>query len=222
VYSPSYSLPQQTAANYGLELADGVDPLQLWAYTRFMEQAGGIPMPGYSVTLPPFAKGEPKTDNAAYRPDPALLGLLNVRYVVAEYDLPVQGLELRARFADTRVYENLLGLPRAWIQPFDAAPGENARPVELSAWKPNLSRLVADGPGLLVLSEVTYPGWRAWVDGHEVPLELTAGLLRSVRLDAGKHHVVVAYQPRSLAAGLGLWVVGVVIVLRRLREKWVG
>ncbi len=32
VYSPSYDLPQQTAAFYKLQLADGIDPLQLQSY----------------------------------------------------------------------------------------------------------------------------------------------------------------------------------------------
>ena len=43
VYSPSYSLPQFTAALYGLELADGIDPIQMANYETFMEQASGIP-----------------------------------------------------------------------------------------------------------------------------------------------------------------------------------
>ncbi len=35
VYSPSYSLPQQTAAFWRLELADGIDPLQLISYSQY-------------------------------------------------------------------------------------------------------------------------------------------------------------------------------------------
>ena len=35
VYSPSYSLPQQSAVDAGLQLADGIDPLQLQAVCRF-------------------------------------------------------------------------------------------------------------------------------------------------------------------------------------------
>ena len=54
VYSPSYSLPQQTSALHGLEMASGVDPLQLQSYANYMETASGIQQHGYSVVLPPL------------------------------------------------------------------------------------------------------------------------------------------------------------------------
>ena len=44
VYSPSYSLPQQTAAADQLQLADGVDPLQLASYWSFMLTAIRCPI----------------------------------------------------------------------------------------------------------------------------------------------------------------------------------
>jgi hypothetical protein len=91
-YSPSYSIPQQTAVRYGLELTDGVDPLQIEAYANFMESASGVPRTGYSVTIPPFENGDPKVDNAGYSPDAEKLGLLNVGYVITDYDLNVNGL----------------------------------------------------------------------------------------------------------------------------------
>jgi len=43
LYSPSYSMPQQTAARYRLQLADGVDPLQLQSYVELMQLATGVP-----------------------------------------------------------------------------------------------------------------------------------------------------------------------------------
>ena len=86
-YSPSYSIPQQTAAFYRLEMADGVDPLQLRSYSDFMQKASGISSNGYSVTLPPFETGDPDTDNRGAVPDARLLGLLNVRFVAAQFPL---------------------------------------------------------------------------------------------------------------------------------------
>ena len=154
VYSPSYSLPQHTAARYGLELVDGVDPMQLAAYAELMDAATGVPRSGYSVTLPPFAGGEPEVDNAAYRPDPGLLGLLNVRYVAAEFDLSVEGLVLRNYFGETRLYENALALPRVWVQTEDGIFEGRA---ELIEWQPNRISVQAQGPGTLVLSEIVLP-----------------------------------------------------------------
>jgi hypothetical protein len=214
VYSPSYSLPQQTAIRYGLQLADGVDPLQLKAYALYMEKASGVPVTGYSVTLPPFASGLPARDNAASLPDPARLGLLNVRYVVSEFDLPVQGLELEATFGQTRVYSNQMALPRAWIQAADVMPGEQIRPAEFDHWSANQISLTAKGPGLLVLSEINYPGWKAWVDGKPAKMQVVAGLLRGVFLEPGLHRVVFGFQPMSVyialvLAGMGVLLLGV-------------
>jgi hypothetical protein len=203
VYSPSYSLPQQTAAHAGLQLADGVDPLQLQAYIDFMQTASGVPWTGYSVTVPPYANGEPAADNRAYLPDPSLLGLLNVRYVAAEYDLPVTGLKLLGRFGQTRLYENELAHPRAWLVPPDQPPVPG-KAVQILRWRPEKIELDATGPGLLVVSEIAYPGWRARVDGQSVPLETVFDLLRGVQLPEGNHRIILGFYPFSLFLGLGL------------------
>ena len=57
---------------------------------------------------------------------------------------------------------------------------------------------------MLVLSELQYPGWRASVDGLEVPIEAYHGLLRAVSLPAGEHTVRFRFVPLSLAAGLAI------------------
>jgi hypothetical protein len=201
-YSPSYSIPQHTAATAGLQLADGVDPLQLATYVAFMQPATGVPGAGYSVTVPPFANGNPATANAAYRPEAALLGLLNVRYVTSEFDLQVEGLQLEQQFGATRLYRNLLEAPRAWLQPSDpaAAPGLPPEVVQLS---PERIEIRSPGPGLLVLAEINYPGWQVWVDGISQPVETYEGLLRAVRLTSGDHRIVFAFRPTSLYFGLG-------------------
>jgi hypothetical protein len=213
VYSPSYSLPQHTAARYELALADGVDPMQLAAYAELMDAATGVPRSGYSVTLPPFAGGEPEVDNAAYRPDPDLLGLLNVRYVAAEFDLPVDGLVLMERYGATRLYENALALPRAWVQTDEGVIEGRA---ELIEWQPNRIIVQAEGPGTLVLSEIAYPGWRVRVDGQTAAIEPVIGLLRGVELSPGEHQVVFRFVPLSVMFGLAASLLGLVGVV------WVG
>jgi len=55
IYSPSYSVQQQTAALLGFELADGVDPMQLSNYSKYMALATGVPSNSYSVTIPSYA-----------------------------------------------------------------------------------------------------------------------------------------------------------------------
>jgi hypothetical protein len=215
VFSPSYSLPQHSALRYRLEQADGVDPLQLATYAAFMEQANGMPPQGYSVTLPPFKTGTPARDNAAYSPNPDLLGLLNVQYVVAEYDLPLEGLKLRRQYGETRVYENQRALPRAWIQPPGTSLGEAFYPAERVYWSPNQIEVSARGPGTLVLSELIYPGWKVRVDGEASKMVVTKGILRGVALEPGVHQVVFTFRPLSLFLGLLLFVTGCVLLLQR-------
>jgi hypothetical protein len=61
-----------------------------------------------------------------------------------------------------------------------------------------------DADGLLVLSEVYDPGWRAYVDGERVPVYVADHVLRAVPLPAGEHVVELRYEPTSLR--LGLWI----------------
>ena len=56
-------------------------------------------------------------------------------------------------------------------------------------------------PGLLVLSEQYYPGWKAFVDGKRVPIYAVDGIFRGVFLEAGNHIVEFKYQPLSFIIG---------------------
>ena len=123
VYSPSYSIPQHTAASLGLELVDGVNPLQLKTTAEFMEKASGVKSNGYSVTVPAFASGDPKVDNRNARPDTQMLGLLNVKYIVSEFALPTDHLIEVWQAGTTHIYENLDFKPRVWVQPAGVEPG---------------------------------------------------------------------------------------------------
>jgi hypothetical protein len=127
---------------------------------------------------------------------------LNVAYVAAEFDLAVEGLEFEAQFGATRLYRNLLAAPRLWLQPVEATASQNLPAPELFLWSPDRIEIHAQGPALLVLSEIAYPGWQVWVDGAPQPLEIFDDLLRAVRLPSGDHRVLFAFRPASLVFGL--------------------
>jgi hypothetical protein len=61
-----------------------------------------------------------------------------------------------------------------------------------------------DAPGLLVLSEVYYPAWKAYVDGSPVPVHVAEGLLRSVPVPEGEHTVKLRYESWTLRAGMAI------------------
>jgi hypothetical protein len=201
IYSPSYSLPQQTAVYSRMELADGVDPLQLGSYARYMAAATGVPASGYSVTLPPFAGGEPSTDNSSYKPDIKLLGMLSVRYIAAQFPLDLQSTSLVGTFGRTWLYEIPDRMPRAWIQQAGTEPGDDPLPVQSFSETADQIDLKVNGPGLLVLSEVVYPGWQAWVDNTPVIIRTVGGLFRGVDLPPGNHSVLMRFQPVSVYIG---------------------
>ena len=58
--------------------------------------------------------------------------------------------------------------------------------------------------GVLVLSEVAYPGWVATVDGTPAPIYVANGLLRAVPLPAGAHLVELRFESPTLRIGVAV------------------
>jgi hypothetical protein len=180
-----------------------------------------VPENGYSVTLPPYANGDPAVDNAAFHPDPQRLGLLNVRYLASAFNLDDPYLKLMESLGGTRIYENRMAYPRAWVQAgsertISASPAD-AQPASILSQTPNriqiqMPDLASSGEYILVTSEIAYPGWRVWVDGKPAQILTVDGLLRGVRIQGGAHQIVFSFLPFSLIAGLALWVCGMILL----------
>ena len=51
--------------------------------------------------------------------------------------------------------------------------------------------------GVLVFSEIYYPGWTCTVDGQPVEIGRVDYVLRAIRIDGGRHKVVLTFKPRS-------------------------
>ncbi|HEY4088843.1 MAG TPA: YfhO family protein [Bryobacteraceae bacterium] len=60
----------------------------------------------------------------------------------------------------------------------------------------------AAGNGVLVLSEIYYPGWRATVNGGDAEVLRVDGGLRGILLKRGTNHVVLTYVPVGQYAGV--------------------
>jgi hypothetical protein len=56
-------------------------------------------------------------------------------------------------------------------------------------------------PGILVVSDVYYPGWNAYVDGNPAPLFPADYAFRGVYLEPGDHTVTMTYEPESFRNG---------------------
>jgi hypothetical protein len=73
-------------------------------------------------------------------------------------------------------------------------------------------RVDAVADGLLVLSEIYYPGWRASVDGLPAPVLRADGLLRGIPIPQGQHVVRVWYAPASVRAGLAISALALILI----------
>lgn len=63
-------------------------------------------------------------------------------------------------------------------------------------------------PGLVVLADAFYPGWRVTVDGVSARIVPTNHLFRGVPTAAGTHRIRFEYRPLSVSIGIGVSVLG--------------
>lgn len=85
--------------------------------------------------------------------------------------------------------------------------------ITWSAYASQQSSLTTDRqqPGLLVVSDSFYPGWKAFVDGTEAPLLKVNYFMRGIIVDKGRHQVLFVFQPPSFT--LGCWISALVLLL---------
>jgi hypothetical protein len=101
------------------------------------------------------------------------------------------------------------------------APAPSAGAARILTYEPDRVVLRADArrAGLVVLSDVAYPGWKATVDGRPAGLERVDYVLRGVRVPAGAHRVEMRFEPTSFTVG---WIVSAVaaVALGALALGW--
>lgn len=224
-------LLQNRATLYGLEDAQGYNPVQIERYVTFIDAMNGHRQEYHErVLYPP----------ALYSP---LLDLLAIRYFVMDpAEVPGAGglsTEPVVVFRDQEsvVIERASSLPRSWIvhaaqhvapgealprlvsgtvdprqvvvlesppPPLgDPAPGKVST-AELVVYEPDRMVVEVDAaaPGLLVLSEIFDPGWTATVDGAATEVLIANHTFRAVPVGAGAQTVELTYQPEVLMLGL--------------------
>ena len=83
------------------------------------------------------------------------------------------------------------------------APAAGAGTARISSYEPNeiVLDVEATSGGLLFLSEVYYPAWRAWIDDVETPVLRTNVAFRGVEVPVGRHEVVLRYSPSEFRLG---------------------
>ena len=82
----------------------------------------------------------------------------------------------------------------------EAVVQDTASIVTITSYEPNrLTYDVNSGKGgVLVFSEIYYPGWTATIDGEPAELGRVDYILRALRVEPGKHQVELAFFPKSV------------------------
>ena len=214
VFSPSDSFPQQTAALHGLELVNGIDPLQLQSIHRYLnlqDESGQQMDENYSVTFPPFQTGNPETDNRSIKLDIQKFRILGVRYFLSAFPLKHEELKFVAQTPEGFLYEDPNYYPRAWVQESRQEVGADLIEIPDIYRTPNKIIINTEGPGTLILSEVFYPGWSASIDGKPAEIFPREGIFRSIELPPGEHEIKFFFSPSQLWIGLGVTVLSLVL-----------
>jgi len=102
------------------------------------------------------------------------------------------------------------------LKPFTAggAPGsgEEVTVVKYESQRVELDA-VLERPGLVVLADVFYPGWRLTIDGKPAPIYRANRMMRGAAVPAGRHRLVYTYAPGSVRIGGQLSLVGLASLL---------
>lgn len=100
--------------------------------------------------------------------------------------------------------------------------------IRLTTYEPNRLVYEVSTPkeGVVVFSEMYYPGWQATIDGQPADIARADYILRAMNIPAGKHTIEMRFDPKSLHitegiayGALALMVLGVIAPLLMYRKK---
>lgn len=123
----------------------------------------------------------------------------------AEY-AEVGKIDVRHEAVADKQFEAVLGQAKA---------NDSTATVKLDKYEPNNLQYTVNSKngGIVVFSEIYYPGWKATVDGQSVELGRVNYILRAVNVKPGKHIVVLDFHPTSISTTEAIAYISIVILL---------
>lgn len=123
----------------------------------------------------------------------------------AEY-AEVGKIDVRHEAVADKQFEAVLG---------QAKVNDSTATVKLDKYEPNNLQYTVNSKngGIVVFSEIYYPGWKATVDGQSVELGRVNYILRAVNVKPGKHIVVLDFHPTSISTTETIAYISIVILL---------
>ena len=72
---------------------------------------------------------------------------------------------------------------------------------------------VLERPGMVVLADIYYPGWRLTIDGAEAPIYRANRMMRGAAVASGRHKLIYNYEPESFRLGGRITLAGLAALL---------
>jgi hypothetical protein len=231
------AFPPGTSAMYGLEDVRGYEAMTLAKYV---------------ATYPLWCVEQPVWFNRVDDLTRPFLSFLNVRYAIQSDTLSIpKGWRELKHDRGARLLENARALDRAFVPHFvrlgvsdeemeqetdfrehawvlaslephqrDNGPGQ-VNTVDRGAEV--LLTAQMQGNGWVVISEPAWKGWRAYVDGRRVELQIANRAFLAVYVPQGRHDIRLVYLPQSFVAGRTITMATLAAIvlfalLRKVRE----
>jgi hypothetical protein len=115
LYSVRGPVHHHVLAREGLETVNGLNSFQFQPYIEYIKRASGCELAGFANSVPPCLSNEVSATAYLHAiPDPALLGLFSVRYVITPVALTGSEWTLRDSIDGAYLYENRAVMPRVY------------------------------------------------------------------------------------------------------------
>ncbi len=109
----------------------------------------------------------------------------------------------------------------------EAVVQDSTATAELTSYEPNELKYSVESHqgGILVFSEIYYPGWEATIDGQPAELGRVNYVLRAVHVEPGQHEVTLSFFPKTLdttetLAYVALGILALLVVLLIVMAVW--
>ena len=110
-------------------------------------------------------------------------------------------------YKETVIFEKQTNFPLKNNSAFMSIPIKNYTPDKIT-----LSTKL-ENPAYLVLSEIWYPGWKAYLNGKETEIYKANYIFRSIYLNKGKNYITFIYDPKSYKNGKNITIISGFFIL---------
>lgn len=123
----------------------------------------------------------------------------------AEYD-GLEKIDLTHQAVADKQFQPILGT---------AQPKDSTAQIKLDKYAPNHLEytITSKTGGVVVFSEIYYPGWTATIDGKATEIGRANYVLRAIKIDKGTHKVVLDFHPESISKTETIAYVAMVLLL---------